>query len=288
MSCVSILTWVCLFLCIHTVFSAISSCSTSTVSISPNTDDRQRTTAYVIAVGTAASMTDYTQIVAAIVAKLKTAYVIVIDPEPKNPFKNDYTKYVSKIQEVESCINGQGSGVSINKWYIGGHSAGAWTAVQAVYSAPETKSKTKFNVAGYIGFDPVSTAEVSKCTTCVLSVPSIIFTEADPCGSWVANMAYSDSKRGKAFYDVAKNTTYLYNFVNSAQHCVYTNKGCAVGCGYSGTSSRNDTYFFIANKVGYLIEGTSNTDTMTGVTFDSKNVPAKVVNDVVQPAKVEL
>jgi hypothetical protein len=173
--------------------------------------------AFIIAVGTAMTCSDYAAVSKDIVSK-SPSIVIILDPNPGCMVKLDAKKFADNANELTKDLAKYIPKVntsSIKKIAIGGHSAGGQAAVESITSGLLT-----FTPAAFVGLDPFE-INVKK-----MSIPTNALVwgfEKTTCGVTVdmaAKAAYEISpKASRVFYQVK-------NPDEKTTHCIFTDDGC--------------------------------------------------------------
>ena len=177
-----------------------------------------RTSGFLLAVGTNACFEDYKAVAEAIIETTPTLYVVIIDPKPGNLEKLDPVLYVDCVKRVLNELEKRS--FAIQHWYIGGHSASAYAAIE-VLKAYEP-NKLPFTPKAYIGFDPVG---VSISADAVLRISSLVFTTTTSGGCTLWNA------RGGDYYRIADRTLktcnrYYLVEIKDGGHCSFSNGNC--------------------------------------------------------------
>jgi hypothetical protein len=211
--------------------------------------------ALVIGVGTAMSISDYSEIATAIVTANPNVIAIIMDHNPNNIVKLDEKKFANGLDKIYSFTKASINPIfRLTTWYVGGHSASGQAVAQAFI---KNLWGAVFPV-GSVLLDPFAS---DKKYFQGFNITSLIWqTNVPSCG--FQNCGVCPASAGQGLYDAAIggdeacNNYAFYEFTDpGVKHCIYTNGGCLFMCGGTGSVSRGITFQNIADSIGKFIAG---------------------------------
>jgi hypothetical protein len=173
--------------------------------------------AFIFAVGTAMTCSDYATISKDIVLK-SPSVVIILDPNPNVIVKLDGKKFADNANELVKDIATYLPKVnigSIKNIAVGGHSAGGQAAITSV-----TQGLLTFTPAAFFGLDPFE-VKVKE-----MKIP----TKALLWGFEKTTCAVDVNKAAKAAYEISPEDARVFYQVKNPDgqitHCIFTDDGC--------------------------------------------------------------
>lgn len=200
-----------------------------------------KTTLLLIIVGTAMTVSDYSDIAKNSVVG-KNIVFCVVDNNPgsmSNPFgmvKLSGKKAAKAFNDIYSNRTTRFENVSFvadPKVVVGGHSAGGSAAIDAMSLSNLVPNHLVFAAAGYLGLDPYGTPpfplpQFTNISDKTISVPTLAW------GFTIKTCGVNVDKAGKAAYNITPPANRVfYQVINPADtkpnqiaHCIFTDDGC--------------------------------------------------------------